>query len=158
MNSGKAGNPHSSSKDQWCFYVNGYMEPYSKEAKWANDWLRGGITMIKNGQEVSFPMNHLLIEELEGFKTWLIKINEGTPIYNSYDFVDADVFFELIEAKDHLIFRLAHGYESENQIFIDTYVKQHPEFISIQINRIKSLLDLFPCRCGLEHTFCKDKY
>jgi len=152
MNSGKAGNPHSSSTDKWCFYVNGYMETYSKEATWTNDWLEGGITIIKDGQELSFPMNHLLIEELEGLKRWLMKINEGTPISSSYEFVDADVFFELIEAKDDLILRLVHGYESENQIFIDTYVKQHPKFISLQIERIKSLLELFPCRCGLEHS------
>ena len=145
-------------KHDWIFYINGYTNPYHHEATWANDWLEGGISIIKDGQELSFPMNHLLIEELEGLKRWLMKISEGIPISSSYDFVDADVFFELIEAKDDLILRLVHGYESENQIFIDTYVKQHPEFISLQIERIKSLLELFRCRCGLEHNISRKQH
>jgi hypothetical protein len=127
------------------------MEPYRKEATWANDWLLGGITLIKDGHKLSFLMNHLLIEELEEFKSWLIKINEGTPIPSSFDFVDADLFFELIEVKEDLILRLAHGYEGDNQIFIDTSLRQHAELISLQIEGVKSLLELFPCRCGLEH-------
>jgi hypothetical protein len=152
MNSGKSHFPYAVSKNQWCFYVNGYMEPYDVEAKWGNDWLAGGITVFTKEQELPFPMKHLLIEELEDFKSWLIKVNKGTPIPDSFDFVDADVFFKVIETKEGLILRLGLGYEGDNQIFIDTYVDQHPEFIPLQIARIESLLELFPCRCGLKHT------
>jgi len=127
------------------------MEPYSKKATWANDWLEGGITLVKEGKELSFSMKHLLIEELEDFKNWLFNIKESTLTSNYFMFIDADLFFEVIEVDGALTLRIKHGYVEEAQIIIDTNIAELPEFINLQIERINALLKLFPCRCGLEH-------
>jgi hypothetical protein len=127
------------------------MEPFSKKANWANDWLEGGITLVKEGKELSFSMKHLLIEELEDFKNWLFNIKESTLTSYYFMFIDADLFFEVIEVDGALTLRIKHGYVGEAQIIIDTNIADLPEFIDLQIERINALLERFPCRCGLEH-------
>jgi hypothetical protein len=142
----------------WMFYVNGYKNPYDPEATWANDWLDGGIALEKQTKEYSFAMKHLLIEELENFKNWLITIQQRTLTSSYFEFIDADLFFDVIDVDGDITLRLVHGYENEDQVFIYTSISKLSDFIPTQIERINALLKQFPCRCAIEHNMLSKKH
>jgi hypothetical protein len=135
-------NTDATNQDHWYFFVNGYMLPYSEEATFANDWLDSGITLIIDGKEIVFPLQHLLVEELENFKQWLINIQLGTPSYKTFDFIDADLVFEFVEANPFSILRLTRGYDWEKQFVININIKTLPSHIGM----LALLLDKYPSR------------
>jgi hypothetical protein len=137
--------------NQWAFHVDGYMTPYSEGASYANDWLKASFNIQLSGQEYSFPLNHLLIEELEDFVRWLTILSDNMPEKRLFQFIDANLCFEAIEEKGMPILRLIYGYENEEQILLDINVGKDPSFIQTQIEKINKLLEQFPCRCHEEH-------
>jgi hypothetical protein len=96
-------------------------------------------------------LNHLLIEELEDFVRWLKILSNGILEKRFYQFIDANLCFEVIEEKGLPILRLIYGYENEEQILLDINVGRGPSFIQTQIEKINKLLEQFPCRCHEEH-------
>ena len=137
-------NSEATNQNHWYFYVNGYMSPYSEEGTFANDWLDSGIALVIDGKEITFPLQHLLIEELENFKQWLIDIQFGNPASKTFDFIDADLIFELLESDSFSTLRLIRGYEWENQFVIDIDIKT----LRSQIDMLTLLLDKYPSRSG----------
>jgi hypothetical protein len=137
--------------NQWAFHVYGYMTPYSQGASYANDWLQASFNIHISEQEYSFPLNHLLIEELEDFVRWLTILSNDMPEKRFYQFIDATLCFEVVEENDWQILRLIYGYENEEQILLDIHVGKEPSFIPDKIEEINKLLKQFPCRCHEEH-------
>jgi hypothetical protein len=138
-------------ENDWYFSVNGYMEPYTETANWANDWIESCITLVSAGNANTFSLQHLLIEELEDLQEWLTKIKKGISVPRIFGFTDGDLWFKMIDTNNALVLRVEHGYEVAEQIFIDIYLNERQEFLSVQIERINALLVRFPCRCGMEH-------
>lgn len=151
MHPNKTISQQPNNSNRWAFHVYGYMTLYSEGASYTNDWLQASFNIHLSGQEYSFPLNHLLIEELEDFIRWLTILSNVMPEKRLFQFIDANFCFEAIEEKGMQILRLIYGYENEEQIFLDIQVGKDTSFIQTQIEKINKLLEQFPCRCHEEH-------
>jgi hypothetical protein len=138
-------------QNSWNIYANGYKDPYSKGAQFANDWLEGSIQMHIAGKDYSFPLGLLIIEELEDFARWLSNISNGIETDRSFQFMDPELSFELIEEKNALVLRLIYGLESEPRVSVETRLLESPSFLPSQIAHLHKLLKQFPCRCKAAH-------
>jgi hypothetical protein len=140
--------------NDWYFSVNGYMEPYFEEAEWVNDWLQGSITLVADGHTKTFVLQHLLVEELENFQRWLTELSNGISVSSSFGFTDGDLWFNVLYDNGISVLRVEHGYETGNQVCIETKINTQVDFLSVQISRINALLNRYPSRLAInKHSF-----
>jgi hypothetical protein len=147
--------PHDYS---WNLHIIGYKNPYDPDAEWANDWLDSSVTFFRGNEIQTFSLNHLLIEELEDFYKWLTKIYDGQTVPQTFEFVDSELWLELIESDPLLTLRLTYGLEVEKRVVIDFPIRQGSRLLNQQIEKVAKLLTDFPCRCGMEHNLFSKQF
>jgi hypothetical protein len=145
-------NPNSSdSTVSWCFYVNDYKNDYDIEATWANDWLDGGIRIVIHGIEKEFPLDLLIVEDLEDFLIWLKEIKYNRPRKNFFQFMDTELAIEELKVQNIQYLRMIYGIVNDSPIMLDTRILADSLILCDYIKHIESILARFPCRCDLPH-------